>query len=263
VSRLPFLPLAVESWVTDTVHLTRAERGMYLDLLCLMWTTPGCRVPNDLAWIVRKLRCQNTEIETLKSIIAEFCTTTGNWLMQKRLTREYERASRTSKIRSDSAKARWEKEKAPCKSNAPTPTPTPTPIIGEPNGSLPPISPQKKPPGFELPEWVPEAEWAGFLEMRRSIRAPLTDRAKAGIVRQLERLRELGHPPGPVLDQSTRNAWRGVFPLKEIDIEQRGLPANRQYRRDPAWERFCQLAEEYAADPDGFGREADEGDEGD
>jgi hypothetical protein len=99
--------------------------------------------------------------------------------------------------------------------------------------------------------------------MRRSIRAPLTDRAKAGIVRQLERLRELGHPPGPVLDQSTRNAWRGVFPLKEIDIEQRGLPANRQYRRDPAWERFCQLAEEYAADPDVFGREADEGDEGD
>jgi hypothetical protein len=81
--------------------------------------------------------------------------------------------------------------------------------------SIPPISPAKRGQSFALPEWVPEAEWLGFCEMRRRIRAPLTDRAKGQIVRQLEQLHARGHPPGRVLDQSTANAWRGVFELKD------------------------------------------------
>lgn len=68
---------------------------------------------------------------------------------------------------------------------------------------------------FAVPEWVPEAEWLGFCEMRQRIRAPLTDRAKGAIIRSLDDLRARGHPPGRVLDQSTANAWRGVFELKD------------------------------------------------
>ena len=91
----------------------------------------------------------------------------------------------------------------------------------EPDGSSPPKSPAPKPAGFALPEWVPEAEWLGFCEMRRRIKAPLTDRAKGGIIRELAKLAEEGHPPGRVLDQSTTNAWRGVFPLKDGTDERR------------------------------------------
>ena len=35
------------------------------------------------------------------------------------------------------------------------------------------------------------------------------------IVNELTRLRADGHEPGAVLDQSTRNGWRDVFPLRD------------------------------------------------
>lgn len=70
-------------------------------------------------------------------------------------------------------------------------------------------------PRFELPDWVPEQQWASFCEMRRKARHPLTDHAKKLILAELDRLRGDGHDPGAVLDQSTANAWRGVFPLKD------------------------------------------------
>jgi hypothetical protein len=63
-------------------------------------------------------------------------------------------------------------------------------------------------------DWIPADSWAGFLEMRKKMRRPPTDRAVALIVKQLERLRDDGHDPGAVLDQSTRNNWQDVFPLK-------------------------------------------------
>ena len=129
----------------------------------------------------------------------------------------------------------------------------------EPDGSSLPPNPLGR---FALPDWVPEAEWLGFCEMRRRIKAPLTDRAKGGILRELEKLAEDGHPPGRVLDQSTTNAWRGVFPLKD-GTDERALGRQQQpatgYRRDPAWERFKQLGAEFAADPDGWGAQAIEG----
>jgi hypothetical protein len=50
--------------------------------------------------------------------------------------------------------------------------------------------------------------------MRRSIRAPVTDDAARLIVRDLEKLRAQGHQPREVLEQSVKQAWRGVFPIK-------------------------------------------------
>lgn len=126
MAELPFLPLATDAWLADTSHLDRAERGLYMDLLVLMWRTPGCRVPADRGWIARKLRVSEAEIPTLEIIISEFCQTTGNWITQKRLSKEFERALQTSKKQSGRAKSRWNKDNDESRGNAPTPTPTPT-----------------------------------------------------------------------------------------------------------------------------------------
>lgn len=67
---------------------------------------------------------------------------------------------------------------------------------------------------IELPESIPSDAWAGFVEMRRKKRAPLTERAVEGILRKLETFAAAGQPPGDVLDQSTINCWTGVFELK-------------------------------------------------
>jgi hypothetical protein len=64
-----------------------------------------------------------------------------------------------------------------------------------------------------LPDWIPKDPWDGWVEMRGKIRAPLTDRAKHLAIRMLNELREQGHDPGEVLDQSTLRCWRGLFPI--------------------------------------------------
>jgi uncharacterized protein YdaU (DUF1376 family) len=67
---------------------------------------------------------------------------------------------------------------------------------------------------FALPDWIDREAWNGFEEMRRKIRKPLTDRARTLHLRELETLRDNGHSPSAVLNQSTMNSWLGLFPVK-------------------------------------------------
>lgn len=78
---------------------------------------------------------------------------------------------------------------------------------------------QKKPPAApaalpDPPEWVNADAWEGFVAMRVKQRHPLTPRAAVLIFKELDRLRQRGHDPTAVIDQSTRNAWRDVFEIR-------------------------------------------------
>ena len=68
---------------------------------------------------------------------------------------------------------------------------------------------------FSLPEDVDKETWKAFEEMRKKIRAPLTDRARSLIVSELQKI---GQDKNKVLEQSIEKAWRGVFPLKEQPV---------------------------------------------
>jgi hypothetical protein len=87
----------------------------------------------------------------------------------------------------------------------------------------------KKPPGADAPaEWIQAEAWAGFVDMRRKTREPLTDRAVTLIVKELDKLRTAGHDVGAVLDQSTRNNWKDVYPLKGHNPNGNGNRAERR-----------------------------------
>ena len=79
----------------------------------------------------------------------------------------------------------------------------------------PPISPLKRGNILLLPDWVNREAWDGFVEMRKKIKKPLTDRAMNLALKDLEKLRLEGHNPIEVLNQSTKNCWQGLFPIKE------------------------------------------------
>jgi uncharacterized protein YdaU (DUF1376 family) len=129
------LPLFTDSWIADTAFLPRAHRGLYHDLLVLMWRSPECRVPNDMEWIAERLQCTEDEKLVLSKIVATFCSSTGNWLLQKRLQKEFQFVRASSKKQSVRAKSRWNKEKdisrgnasAHASGNAPSPSPSPSP----------------------------------------------------------------------------------------------------------------------------------------
>ena len=66
-----------------------------------------------------------------------------------------------------------------------------------------------------MPDEIRYQDWYDFVEMRRRIKAPLTQRAVALMVAKLQKLEFAGHSPRDCLLQSVERAWRGVFPVRE------------------------------------------------
>ncbi len=61
-----------------------------------------------------------------------------------------------------------------------------------------------------LPAWMPAEVWSEFVEMRKKLKVP-TPQSFKHIVKELGRLRALGHSPEAVLSRSIINSWAGVF----------------------------------------------------
>ena len=57
--------------------------------------------------------------------------------------------------------------------------------------------------------------WDEFVEMRKKLRKPLTSRAAQLIDSKLKKLQLEGNNPTQVLEQSIRNSWQDVFPLRK------------------------------------------------
>jgi hypothetical protein len=55
--------------------------------------------------------------------------------------------------------------------------------------------------------------------MRKTIKKPLTDRARMLVVYELQRIKDAGHDPNAALDQSTNHCWADVYPPKDKPIE--------------------------------------------
>lgn len=71
-----------------------------------------------------------------------------------------------------------------------------------------------------IPDWIPQESWTAFVEMRRKIKAPLTEHGKLLIVAKLLRLGGRA-TAAAILDQSTMNSWKGVFPVKHDGADAR------------------------------------------
>jgi uncharacterized protein YdaU (DUF1376 family) len=129
MAEFPALPLWTDAWVADTHHLTHAQRGAFMDLLILMWRTPGCSVPDDDAWIMAHLPMLEADFyRDLKPLINDLCqrNATGR-ICQKRLTREFAYVTAHREKQRVRANKRWANEKARCQGNA-TSGNAPTPI---------------------------------------------------------------------------------------------------------------------------------------
>ncbi|WP_161851804.1 DUF1376 domain-containing protein [Bradyrhizobium sp. CCBAU 051011] len=144
MSKLPSLPLWVDEWTASTRHLNYEQRGIYLSLLILMWEKPRGRIPNDDKWLAHHLAMSVAKVEKIvRPIIGDLCKSSGNWITQERLRKEYDYVRQKIEANRASAKRRQDKEKGASDRNAiagakamlPTPKLTPTPTRKE-RGSL-------------------------------------------------------------------------------------------------------------------------------
>ncbi len=76
----------------------------------------------------------------------------------------------------------------------------------------------------DLPHWIPTDTWNDFVEMRKSIKKPMTDAAVRLMVKKLDELRVDGHDVRAVLEQSIASCWQGLFPIKADNRDSRSSP---------------------------------------
>jgi hypothetical protein len=71
-----------------------------------------------------------------------------------------------------------------------------------------------------LPKYIDTEAWAGFEEMRKLIKKPMTDRARKQVVYELDRIRKAGHCPNAALIQSEVHCWADVYEPQQKEIKQ-------------------------------------------
>lgn len=102
---LPYIPLYIDDYEADTAHLTILEDGAYNRLLRLLWRSPGCVIPDDDAWIFRRMRAHTDEEKAaVITVIGEFFERKAGRITSPRLLREFKKADETSRKRSDAGK---------------------------------------------------------------------------------------------------------------------------------------------------------------
>ncbi|WP_146195200.1 YdaU family protein [Pararhodobacter marinus] len=135
---LAFFPLYPGDFEADTAHLSLAEDGAYNRLMRLCWRTPGCSLPDDEAWIMRKMRARTEEEQdVVRIVLDEFFEREGDRVFSPRLLLEWGKANEAHQRRASAgsrggtARALKTKEKpssnAVAKAKQPEPEPEPEP----------------------------------------------------------------------------------------------------------------------------------------
>lgn len=172
MAEFPSLPLFTDAWIADTRHLRLEDRCVYMDMLCLMWRSPGCKVPNDVPWIVSRLCITEKDVTGIvERIISEFCKTDGNRIFQKRLLEEYEYCKKQSVRRKGKKNKDKDANRNVISDSAPNPNPNPNPLIEELDKS--------NSPSFDFDTWFDHELWLHF--PRRVGKGQARKAAKAAI----------------------------------------------------------------------------------
>jgi DNA-binding transcriptional MocR family regulator len=106
------------------------------------------------------------------------------------------------------------------------------------NGTRNPQEPSKEPKGnrhkaqtpeIALPKWVPVDAWNSFVAMRRAIKSPISADGLPLALKKLAELRDAGHDPQAVLEQSVMTNYKGLFAIRgEQQAAGRPSRPNRQ-----------------------------------
>jgi hypothetical protein len=138
-------------------------------------------------------------------------TVDGGWLL---INHEKYRALMGTEDRREKARIRQQKHR-----NAMSQTVTPTSHDVTENNACNDIQKQiqiqkhKQEVNTAAPDWVPFSAWQDFVEMRKKIKKPLTDKARILAWTLLAKLMAEGNDPIEVLNQSILNNWAGLFPV--------------------------------------------------
>ncbi len=97
---LAYFPFYPADYEADTAHLSLEEDGAYNRLLRLCWSTPGCSIPDDRGWIMRRMRVSEETYDRVVAIVlSEFFKRRRGRLYSPRLSAIFEETNAAHKRR--------------------------------------------------------------------------------------------------------------------------------------------------------------------
>jgi hypothetical protein len=238
MGKLPAFQFYPGDWIKDpgVRACSLASRGLWFDLLCYMHQSPkygyflaGGQTPTDDE-ASRILGCTVHDYQTCLAELERFSVfsrTKNGVIFSRRMIRDeaQRKAWRDRQNRHRVTKKDTKQEQIQdntgneCHGDV---THDVTPLSrlssSSSSSSSSEIKRQKKKKAqapLVLPDWIPQEKWNDFLEMRKSIRKPATQKAQELIVSDLTKFKGEGYDPIAILDKSIKNSWRDVYEPKD------------------------------------------------
>jgi len=208
-----WFPFYQGDFLRDTGDLSLNQNGAYVKLLFFYYAS-GNPLPSDQSGLYRIAGAQDDgERAAVDFVVSRFFVLRDGAYHQDRADREIAKRNDLHERHSNAGRKRWQKPSSslaeagyePSMSQAyakPQPQPQPQEEKRRATAPAAPVA------------LVPVAIWLEFVEMRKKIRKPMTPKAVQLIHRELQRLKDAGHGPVEVLEQSIRNCWQDVFPVR-------------------------------------------------
>ena len=197
----------IGDYMKSTRHLSIIEDIAYRRLLDRYYYTEK---PLDLNIdkLVRLIGLKDHKTET-QQILSEFFNETKKGFIQKRVQRELVKYSAKATAARENGKLGGRPKKTQSVNSA-NPDLTKSKAKQEPRtkNHKPKIKTKASP--FIVPESINNETWKAFIEHRRKVKAPMTERAKTLII---GKLKKLSGDPNDILNQSIVNGWKGVFDI--------------------------------------------------
>jgi uncharacterized protein YdaU (DUF1376 family) len=220
---LPYFNLYPTDFEAKTSHLTLEEDGAYNRLLRLCWMMPGCSIPDDNAWIMRRMRVdQDTFERVVLVVIQEFFTSKNGRLSNDRMNRELalstERHSKRVSAGKKGGTAKALKSLAAASSNAKAmlyqPEPEPEPDIREEDTNVSSVVSMPDGSADCLAHFNATADRVGWPQVQKFSkprRAALSQRIKdvGGVENWCEAIDRAAQ--SPLLTGQTGNGWKADF----------------------------------------------------
>jgi uncharacterized protein YdaU (DUF1376 family) len=195
----------IGDYASHTRHLSPIEDIAYRRLLDLYYLHER-PLNSGLTSVARQINLREYESE-VKSVLEEFFTLTDDGWINVRADKEIahyrgkiEQASRAGRA---SAERRFN-----ARSTDVQPTNNHKPITNNQIKERNPIVPA------ELPDWLNKTDWNDFVEMRKKLKKPMTDRAVKLMLAKLETMKNKGINTSEVLQKSILANWSDVYEPK-------------------------------------------------
>jgi uncharacterized protein YdaU (DUF1376 family) len=195
----------IGDYASHTRHLSPIEDIAYRRLLDLYYLHER-PLNSGLTSVARQINLREYESE-IKSVLEEFFTLTDDGWINVRADTEI--AHYRGKIEQASRAGRASAERrSNARSTDVQPTNNHKPITNNQIKERNPVVP------LELPDWLNKTDWNDFVEMRKKLKKPMTDRAVKLMLSKLETMKNKGINTSEVLQKSILANWSDVYEPK-------------------------------------------------